>query len=188
MFLVNFTYYILQPNMFNTDWQPLLQASYSHKNHCVKCFHIQNYSGPHFSRIFPHSDCISVSLCIQSECGKMREKCSISPYSVQMRENEGKMRTRITPNTDSKSTYLIYLLQCALCKLILGNAKQRLEAVVKSCSVKKVFLDISQNSQENTCVRLSFLIKLQANFIKKETLAQVFSCELCEISENIFFM
>ena len=92
MFLVNFTYYILQPNMFNTDWQPLLQASYSHKNHCVKCFRIQNYSGPHFSRIFPHSDCISVSLCIQSECGKMREKCSISPYSVRMRENAGKMQ------------------------------------------------------------------------------------------------
>ena len=27
---------------------------------------------------------------------------------------------------------------------------------------KKVFLEISQNSQENTCVRVSFLIKLQA--------------------------
>ena len=25
------------------------------------------------------------------------------------------------------------------------------------------------------------------NFIKKETLAQVFSCEFCEISKNIFF-
>ena len=31
------------------------------------------------------------------------------------------------------------------------------------CSVKKkVFLEISQNSQENTCARASFLIKLQA--------------------------
>ena len=29
------------------------------------------------------------------------------------------------------------------------------------CSVKKVFLEISQNSQENTCARISFLIKLQ---------------------------
>ena len=29
-------------------------------------------------------------------------------------------------------------------------------------SVKKVFLEISQNSQENTCARVSFLIKLQA--------------------------
>ena len=57
-----------------------------------------------------------------------------------------------------------------------------LEAVVQRCSVKKVFLEISQNSQENTCARVSFLIK----FIKKETLAQVFSCEFYEISKNTF--
>ena len=64
-----------------------------------------------------------------------------------------------------------------------------LEAVVQRCSVKKVFLEILQNSQKNTCVRVSFLMKLQAsawNFIKKETLAQVFSCEFCKISKNIF--
>ena len=30
------------------------------------------------------------------------------------------------------------------------------------CSVEKVFLEISQNLQENTCARVSFLIKLQA--------------------------
>ena len=48
-----------------------------------------------------------------------------------------------------------------------------------------MFLEISQNSQENTCVRVSFLKKLQA-FIKKETLAQVFSCEFCKISKNTF--
>ena len=29
------------------------------------------------------------------------------------------------------------------------------EAVARSCSVKKVFLKISQNSQENTCARVS---------------------------------
>ena len=37
-----------------------------------------------------------------------------------------------------------------------------LEVVVQRCSVKKVFLKISQNSQESTCTRVSFLIKLQA--------------------------
>ena len=30
------------------------------------------------------------------------------------------------------------------------------EAVVQRCSVKKVFLEISQNSQENTCARVFF--------------------------------
>ena len=37
-----------------------------------------------------------------------------------------------------------------------------IEAVVLTCSVKKVLLEISQNSQKNTCARVSFLIKLQA--------------------------
>ena len=36
------------------------------------------------------------------------------------------------------------------------------EAVGQRCSTKKVFLEISENSQENTCSRVSFLIKLQA--------------------------
>ena len=30
------------------------------------------------------------------------------------------------------------------------------EAVTQTCSVKKVFLEISQNSQEKTCARVSF--------------------------------
>ena len=54
---------------------------------------------------------------------------------------------------------------------------------------KNMFLEISQNSHENTCATVSFLINLQAsacNFIKKETLAQVFSCEFCKISKNTF--
>ena len=51
--------------------------------------------------------------------------------------------------------------------------KQFEEAVAQTCSVKKVFLEISQNSQENTCVGVSFLIKLHAsNFIKKVNFAK----------------
>ena len=61
----------------------------------------------------------------------------------------------------------------------------------RRCSVSKVVLEISQNLQENTCVGASFLIKLQAeeacDFIKKETLAQAFSCQFCEISKKAFF-
>ena len=40
-----------------------------------------------------------------------------------------------------------------------------------------MFLEISQNLQENTCARVS---------LKRETLEQVFSCESCEISNNTF--
>ena len=53
------------------------------------------------------------------------------------------------------------------------------EAVIRRCSLKKVLLEISQNSQENTRARDSFLIKT-------DTLAQVFSCEFCEICNNTF--
>ena len=60
------------------------------------------------------------------------------------------------------------------------------EAVVQRCSLKNVFLEISQKSQENTSVRVSFLIKLKALGVE-ETLAQVFSCEFCKISNNTFF-
>ena len=51
-------------------------------------------------------------------------------------------------------------------------------AVVHRFSVKKLFLEISQNSQKNTCASVSFFIKL---------LTQVFSCEFCEIRKNTFF-
>ena len=60
--------------------------------------------------------------------------------------------------------------------------------LLRRCSVKKVFLErCSQNSQENTWIRDSILIKLQAYGCKKETLAQAFSCEFSEISKNTFF-
>ena len=36
------------------------------------------------------------------------------------------------------------------------------EAVTQMCSVKKMFLLISQNSRENTCARVSFSTKLHA--------------------------
>ena len=61
----------------------------------------------------------------------------------------------------------------------------------RRCSIKKVaFPVISKNSQENSCARVTFLIKLKAsacNFIKKETLAQVLSCEFCKIFKNTLF-
>ena len=68
---------------------------------------------------------------------------------------------------------------------------QYTEAVVQRCSVKKVFLELLQNSQENTCVRVSFLIKLKVlglQLYQKGTLAQLFFCKFCEISKSNFFI
>ena len=46
---------------------------------------------------------------------------------------------------------------------VLETFKFLTEAVVQRCSVKKVFLEIPQNSQKTTCARVSFLIKSQAS-------------------------
>ena len=56
------------------------------------------------------------------------------------------------------------------------RVKQHNEAVTLRCSVKKVFLEISQNLQENTCARDSFLIKLQA---RPATLLKKSLCYSC---------
>ena len=65
----------------------------------LKSVRIRNSSVPHFSHIFPWT-----------EYGEIR---TISPYLVRMQENAEKMRTRITPNTDTF---------CALCSIkILAN-------------------------------------------------------------------
>ena len=56
--------------------------------------------------------------------------------------------------------------------------------------MKNVFLEILQNSQENACARASFDkgagLRQTCNVIKKETLAQVVSCEFCKISIKTF--
>ena len=47
---------------------------------------------------------------------------------------------------------------CAYKELGQGDFYFSTEAVVRRCSVKTLFLEISQNSKENTCARVSFLI------------------------------
>ena len=58
---------------------------------------------------------------------------------------------------------------------IFAEDEQHIEVVVvQRSSVKKLFLEISQYSQENTCARVSFSMKLEAlmpAILLKETLA-----------------
>ena len=66
----------------------------------------------------------------------------------------------------------------------------RIRSRHRRCSIEEGALKDFTKFTGNTCARVSFLIKLLAkacNFIKKETLAQVFSCEFCEIFKNTFF-
>ena len=55
-----------------------------------------------------------------------------------------------------------------------------IDAVIQRCSLKKVFLEITKKFTENhMCQSLSFL--------KKETLAQGFSCEFYKFCKNTIF-
>ena len=79
------------------------------------------------------------------------------------------------------------MIECIWTFNSFNDTKSRSSRLEVFC--KKVLLAILQNSQEDTCARISFFIKLQddaCNFIKKETLAQVFSFEFCKISKNTF--
>ena len=59
----------------------LTESVRDHNTHCMKSVRIWSYSGPHFSTFGLNTERYSVSLRIQSECGKMR--------------------TRVTPNTNT---------------------------------------------------------------------------------------
>ena len=69
---------------------------------------------------------------------------------------------------------------------IVTLVRNRLEKQDRSshhrCSFKKRVLKIFAKFTGKTCARASFLIK----FVKKETLAQVLSCEFCENLRTIF--
>ena len=59
-----------------------------------------------------------------------------------------------------------------------------LEVVTQRCSMKKGVLT---NFTKFTGKHLRQSLFFNYNFIKKETLAKVFSCEFCETSKNTFF-
>ena len=66
----------------------------------------------------------------------------------------------------------------------LQKIKRPIEAFAWICSVKKVFLKVSQNAEEDICTSSS----QSYNFIKKETPAQVFFGKFCKIFENNHFL
>ena len=82
-----------------------------------------------------------------------------------------------------KSTTLAYATQYYT--FVINHSK----AVVQRCFVKKVFLKISINSQENPCARDFFnkVAGLKPTILLKQRLAQVFFSEFCENSKNTFY-
>ena len=62
------------------------------------------------------------------------------------------------------------------------------EVAVRRCSVKKVFLKLSRNSQESICVGVSFSITLQACFIKKRLRNRCFPVNFAKFLRTPFYI
>ena len=60
------------------------------------------------------------------------------------------------------------------------GAKRNLRQFILYLESKQILLEIKRGLEK-------VVIAKACNFITKETLPQVFSCEFCEISKNIFF-
>ena len=79
-----------------TNSSLVLECLFYRRNHCVKTVHIRSYSGSYFPTFGLNTERYEASLRIQPECGKIR--------------------TRITPNTDTfqavNATVLPYSLYC----------------------------------------------------------------------------
>ena len=73
-----------------------------------------------------------------------------------------------------------------MCKKLLEKTSYP-ESVVRRCSLKKMFLKISQILQENTCAAISFLQQSACNFVENKALAQLFSSEFCKMLRNTLF-
>ena len=70
---------------------------------------------------------------------------------------------------------------------MLSGAFITTEAVVWRCSVKKVFLEISQDSQESTCARVSFVVRPQpATLLKKGFWHRCFPVNLAKFLRTPF--
>ena len=102
--------------------------------------------------------------CIRTEYGEL---LGISPYSVPMQENAGKMGTRITPNTDT--FYALWIssirnLPPLICRYCLSSEwLWNLDVMMKSCpSASKTSIseawhfDVLKNAETVSEVRVNF--------------------------------
>ena len=84
---------------------------------------------------------------------------SLNSDKIHLNENEELI------NSESKTDEKLSNLFSNTNSKKLKNSRQKKSS--RKCSVKKMFLEIAQNSLENTCARVSFLIKSQLQIKKK---------------------
>ena len=96
---------------------------FSRDKHCVKGVRVWSYSGPHFSAFGVNTERYSVSLLIQSKCGKMR--------------------IRITPNMDTFYAVESQNLQVKSCQEFCYRWSRILIYSQFTCQSKDSFLEAS---------------------------------------------
>ena len=121
--------------------------------HCVKSVRIRSFSGLYFPLFRLKTERYGVSLRIRSKCGKTwtRKFPNIDTFHAVKSSWFGTTAIYVNLMWQTKISYYFCFWE------VLWT-----EAVARRCSIKKLFLEISQNSQEKTCTRLFFLIKSQA--------------------------
>ena len=137
---------------------------------------------------------IKSTFCSEIQPGRQKTKASKTNKQCRSSPPVANNRRRICASTLGVTSKVTVEKYAGCLKLMWKSCQQKRESRFRSfhqrCSTKKVFLKFSPNSQGNTCARVSFLNKVPdlrgATLLKKETLAQVFSCEFCEISKSTF--
>ena len=71
--------------------------------------------------------------------------------------------------------------------IFICSVHRKTEAISSRCSVKKMFLKISQNSQENNCARAFSLIKFSTTLSKKRDWHKCFPLNFAKFLKISFF-
>ena len=91
---------------------------------------------------------------------------------------------------DSFSSFWLVLVPFRSFYIVLGRFSSWFQLVLEGFSSFQVVPHLSKYRYQRWYMKKSVrrnFTKFTENFIKKETLAHVFSCEFCEISKNTFF-
>ena len=114
-----------------------------------------------FTRVCPKKDSLQLGTgeeCIIQSDLKDRLICS-KHTTADLPENHSLFKAIKAIRKFEKNVEILILLIILIILTILISANSSTEAATRGVQCKKMFLEISQNSQENTCANASFLIK-----------------------------
>ena len=151
----------------------------NYKGHCVKSVRIRNYSGPHLSRIFPHSDWIRRDTLIKGSIEPYNTHCvksvRIWSYSgphfsrifphldwIRRDTNEGKCRKNVDHNNSEYGHFYAVGVICFYWTFDQSHFKDITICILNLCQVVKFrevkYTEVTSDSPKNTREKLMTLI------------------------------